>query len=287
MDVTLQQELATPYPITRDLVDTFQEDGYIKLPAVLSAAVISHFKPLIDGIARAHQAQQPDLVDRATYGKAFLQITNLWQRDARLRPLCLAPRLGQIAADLMQVQGVRMYHDQALCKEPGGGFTPWHADQHYWPLSNNNTVTAWIPLQDVPLAMGPLSFCRGSHRLMQHRDLSISDESEQRIGRTLKDYPVDESPYRLGDVSFHRGWMFHRAGPNCTDRMRGVMTVIMMEDGIRVIEARRPGDDNERQHFMPGCEPGELAASHLNPVIFRHPDGAGPQPVEAAPMVPC
>ncbi len=273
MDMTLAQELASPYPLTAEHVALFRANGYIKLSAVLSAAIIDHFRPLIDAIVQDHRAQQPDLAQRATYGKAFLQITNLWERDERLHALCLAPRLGQIAADLMQVQGVRMYHDQALCKEPSGGFTPWHADQHYWPLSNNNTVTAWIPLQDVPLAMGPLAFCRGSHRLRQHRDLAISDESEQRIGRTLKDYPVDESPYRLGDVSFHQGWVFHRAGPNCTDRMRSVMTVIMMEDGIRVIEARRPGDDHERQRFMPGCEPGEQAASRLNPVIFRHPDG--------------
>lgn len=272
MNEALKQELASSYPITRNHVESFRENGYIKLPAVLSAAVIGHFKPLVENFALEHQLQQPVLSDRETYGKAFLQVTNLWERDDRLHGLCLAPRLGQIAADLMQVQGVRMYHDQALCKEPGGGFTPWHADQHYWPLSNDNTVTAWIPLQDVPMEMGPLSFCQGSHRLLQHRDLSISDESERRIGRTLKDFPVDESPYHLGDVSFHRGWVFHRAGPNRTDRMRGVMTVIMMEDGIRVIESRRPGDDHERNRFMPGCAPGARAASHLNPVIFRHPD---------------
>ena len=39
----------------------------------------------------------------------------------------------------MGVAGVRMYHDQALYKEPGGGITPWHVDQVYWPVSNNNT----------------------------------------------------------------------------------------------------------------------------------------------------
>ncbi len=215
MDVTLQQELATPYPITRDLVDTFREDGYIKLPAVLSATVIRHFKPLIDDIARRPPGAAAGPGGQGDVRPGFSpdhQPTCGSGTHVCVRCVWL-PRLGQIAADLMQVQGVRMYHDQALCKEPGGGFTPWHADQHYWPLSNDNTVTAWIPLQDVPLAMGPLSFCRGSHRLMQHRNLSISDESERRIGRTLKDYPVDESPYRLGDVSFHRGWVFHLGRP--------------------------------------------------------------------------
>ena len=37
---------------------------------------------------------------------------------------------------LLQTPGVRMYHDQALYKEAGGGYTPWHVDQFYWPLDD-------------------------------------------------------------------------------------------------------------------------------------------------------
>jgi ectoine hydroxylase-related dioxygenase (phytanoyl-CoA dioxygenase family) len=56
-----------------------------------------------------------------------------------------------------------MWHDQALYKEPGGGFTPWHADQQYWPMASALCVTAWLPLQAVPMELGPLSFAPGSH----------------------------------------------------------------------------------------------------------------------------
>lgn len=266
----LRRELRQPYPVTPAQVESFRENGYVKLPRVFSDALLAHYGPLIHRVVMECSADSPALAERGTYGQAFLQITNLWRRDEGVRELSLAPRLGQIAADLMEVGGTRMYHDQALFKEPGGGFTPWHADQHYWPLANDNTVTAWIPLQAVSLDMGPLSFCQGSHRLVQHRDLSISDESERRIGRTLKDFPVDEAPYALGDVSFHRGWVFHRAGPNRTDRMRGVMTVIMMEDGIRMGEPQRPSHYKERETFMPGIGVGKVVASPLNPVMFRH-----------------
>lgn len=40
-----------------------------------------------------------------------------------------------------------MYADQALYKEPHGGYTPWHCDAAYWPLASDKAVTAWIPLQ--------------------------------------------------------------------------------------------------------------------------------------------
>ena len=48
---------------------------------------------------------------------------------------------------LMQVEGVRVYADQALYKEPHGGYTPWHCDAFYWPLATDKAITAWIPLQ--------------------------------------------------------------------------------------------------------------------------------------------
>ena len=150
--------------------------------------------------------------ERTTYAKAFLQITNLWEHSDKVKRFVLSLRLGKIAAELMGVDGVRIYHDQALYKEPGGGFTPWHADQFYWPLANDNTVTAWIPLQPVPLEMGPLSLCIGSHKLLKNRHLAISDDSEEKIGRTLHDYAKFVDPFALGDVSFHSGWTFHRAG---------------------------------------------------------------------------
>src|SRR5947209_7477366 len=91
-------------------------------------------------------AEQIVRYQRDTYGKAFLQIMNLWERDEAVRRFALARRFGKIAADLMGVDGVRIFHDQALYKEPGGGFTPWHQDHIYWPLDTNNTITLWMPL---------------------------------------------------------------------------------------------------------------------------------------------
>jgi ectoine hydroxylase-related dioxygenase (phytanoyl-CoA dioxygenase family) len=91
----------------------------------------------------------------------------------------------------MRVDGVRLYHDQALFKEPGGGFTPWHVDQQYWPMASERSVTAWIPLQATPAAMGPLEFAVGSQRTTFGRDLAISDDSERLMARRLSDLPVD------------------------------------------------------------------------------------------------
>ena len=43
------------------------------------------------------------------------------------------------------------------------------------------TITAWIPLQKTPIKMGPLEFSAGSQKIIEGRNLSISDESERTI----------------------------------------------------------------------------------------------------------
>jgi ectoine hydroxylase-related dioxygenase (phytanoyl-CoA dioxygenase family) len=91
-------------------------------------------------------------------------------------------------------------HDQALHKEPSGGFTPWHADQFYWPMASDKAVTAWISVQATLLDMGPLAFSAKSHRFTDGRDLLISDESEQMIQKALKKegFMMYEEPFEVG-----------------------------------------------------------------------------------------
>jgi ectoine hydroxylase-related dioxygenase (phytanoyl-CoA dioxygenase family) len=213
---------------------------------------------------------QIPLDQRSTYGKAFLQLFNLWREDEAIKKFVFSRRLAKLAADLMQVEGVRLYHDQALFKEAGGGITPWHADQYYWPLETDKTVTAWIPLQATPLEMGPLEFSAGSHQIVEGRDQKIGDESEAFIGEKLRitDFQHVIEAFDVGEVSFHSGWVFHRAGANTTDQMRKVMTVIYMDKNM-VLKA--PENENQKldwEVWCPGAEIGEVIDTHLNPVLF-------------------
>ena len=209
-------DLTAVYVLTQDQIDFYQEFRYIKLKQVLSEATIDHFNEIISEVVNKLNEQELPVEERDTYGRAFLQLFNLWREDDRIKELVFSKKLAGIAAALMQVNGVRLYHDQALSKEAGGGITPWHADQYYWPLASDKTITAWIPLQKTPLNMGPLEFSAGSHEILEGRELSISDESEEKIDRRLRvtDYEHIIEPFDLGEVSFHSGWVFHRAGAN-------------------------------------------------------------------------
>jgi len=111
--------------------EEFRENGHILIRGVLSPDEAAVYRPVIADAVKRLRTEKRRLSERDTYGKAFLQIMNLWRVDEGVRRLVLARRLGKMAADLLGVGNVRIYHDQALFKEPGGGPTPWHQDQYY------------------------------------------------------------------------------------------------------------------------------------------------------------
>ncbi len=267
----LRRELEEPFALPAGAVEHFRAEGYVKLKQVLSPEVLKHYGEAITRqVIRLNTLVKP-MSERTTYERAFLQIMNLWTKDETCREFSFSKRLARIAAELMGVKGVRMYHDQALYKEAGGGFTPWHADQYYWPLSNNNTCTVWVPFQRTSLEMGPLAFAARSHRFEYGRDLEISDESEAKIRQMLQaqNFVYVEEPYELGEVSYHYGWTFHRAGGNSSTKPRAVMTVIYMEDGSRLIKPSNKHHQPDWDAWLPGCKIGEIANSKLNPVLWK------------------
>jgi len=264
-------ELEKPYQLTLEQIEFYHQNQYIKLKHVFDENTISFFNEAISSTIDKMQIDSTPLEQRSTYGKAFLQLFNLWREDNVVKELIFSKRLAKIATDLMQTTGVRIYHDQALFKEGGGGITPWHADQYYWPLETDKTITAWIPLQATPLEMGPLEFSAGSHQIVEGRDLEISDESERSLHQKLRvtDFKHVIEPFDLGEVSFHSGWVFHRAGANTTDQMRKVMTVIYMDKDMVLKNPDNKNQINDWNTWCPGATIGEVINTPINPILYH------------------
>jgi len=272
--VSIQKFLNEPYSLGKEAIEFYQENRYIKLKEVFDSETLEYFNAVISERVQIMNTQSTPLALRNTYGKAFLQLFNLWREDARIQSLIFSARLGKIATELMGTTGVRLYHDQALFKEAGGGITPWHADQYYWPLQTDKTITAWIPLQATPLEMGPLEFSAGSHQIISGRDLEIGDESEALIQEKLRltHFTHVVEPFELGEISFHSGWVFHRAGANKTPDMRKVMTLIYMDKEMRLKAPENENQVRDWHTWCPNARVNERIDSPLNPVLYSvHP----------------
>ena len=270
LNQSIQEILDTPYTLSQDQIDFYVKYQYIKLKQVIDVDTLQFFNEHISAQVDKMNQVTTALEDRTTYGKAFLQLFNLWTENELVKSFVFSKRIAKIAADLMQVDGVRLYHDQALFKEAGGGITPWHADQYYWPLSSDKTVTAWIPLQETPLEMGPLEFSAASHAIVEGRELEIGDQSEEVLQKKLRvtDFQHIIEPFDVGEVSFHSGWVFHRAGANRTDQMRKVMTIIYMDRDMVLKNPDNINQQNDWETWSPGAKIGEIINTPLNPILY-------------------
>ncbi len=259
-----------PYSISNEQINFFKKNGFIKLKNVFTPEELHYMDAVITQQVERLNTERKSLQERDTYGKAFLQIMNIWTQSDTVKEIVFSKRIAKIAANLMEVSGTRLYHDQALFKEPGGGHTPWHADQFYWPLETDRTITAWIPLQETPLEMGPLEFAAQSYKLIAGRELMISDESQEKLDGNLKinNFPHIIEPFEAGEVSFHSGWLFHRAGANKSGQMRKVMTMIYMDQEMKLKKPENENQVNDWHRWCPGAEVGKVINTQLNPVLY-------------------
>lgn len=260
------------YPVKDSQVQDYQKNGHILLRSVASKEEISVFEPIISDKVKELNYHDKPIHERDTYGKAFIQIGNVWKHSEKVQQFVLAKRFAKIAADLMGVDSVRIYHDQALYKEPGGGHTPWHQDQIYWPLDTDKTITMWMPLVPISHEVGSMTFASESHNLGYINKLVISDESH----RTLKEFiegkgfgQVTYGSMDAGDATFHAGWTLHSAPGNPTEDMRKVMTVIYYADGTKIAEPDSNARKSDMAQWFPGLKGGDPAASELNPVVYK------------------
>lgn len=261
----LRTELSEPYALSADQRRRFRTDGYIKLPGVVSPGALAAARAEVNRLAAAGDGP----------GRSgFLSMDLMWQSGSEVLELfALAPRIGRLAADLLEVGDVRLYHDNVLSKEPGCGRTPWHFDAHHFPIAGRDIVTSWLPLQAIPAPMGPLAFAAGrdTWRLADGVDFAASGDSYDRgVADAFRaaQVQVDDTPFALGDISFHHSWCFHYARANATTQPRMVMASTYFADGARLVDEPTMVS-GDWQRFMPGAAPGAAIDTPLNPIVSR------------------
>lgn len=266
----MHPDIDTDYPLSPDCVQAYQQDGHILLKGVASAAAVEFFRPRAREVVRDVYSRRKTEGRKDDYSSLFRQVTNVWRHDDEVRQFIFARRFARIAAELMGVRGVRLYHDQALYKPSGGKPTPWHQDQFYWPLDTPNTITMWMPLVDVTEETGTMMFATASHRDGPLIARSISAEAGMEFHQLVKErhFPVASYPLQAGDATFHSGWTVHAAYANTGALDREVLTIIYYEDGARIMEPDTDYRKVDLEAFHPGQAPGEPAASSLNPLLY-------------------
>ena len=272
---SMTYDLARPYPVDADQCAKYRRDGHILLRGVVAPEEIEYYRPLITCLVDKH-ARTRDVRVAPNETKALLEyVANVWQMSEEIKEFVCAKRFARIAAGLMGVRGVRLYHDEALVKEPGRHPTPWHKDHYSWPLATHHTIKMWLALGDIRVEMAAIRYATGTHRAGQFPEVPPSYQSDELFSRIIHDHkiPVVSYSMKAGDASFHSGEILHSTFANTSSKRREALAVTYFADGTRVMTPNHEHRQVDMVEFLPGLTPGDLAASALNPLLYSSDTG--------------
>lgn len=238
--------------LTSEQIEGYREAGFLAIPDFLDDEEIQTWRAVLDESLRRRGTSplprtgsdvradgttiQKDTSGQTDYyANIFTQRLNLWMDNVAMKDLILDARIGQMACELEGIEGIRVWHDQALVKPPWGNGTPWHLDNPYWSFYSRHAVSIWIALDDATLENGCLYFLPGSHKMARFENVDLGPN----MGALLKHYPewaktrAVPVPVKAGGCTFHNGLTAHAAGPNMTPHPRRAMTCAFMPDGAR------------------------------------------------------
>jgi hypothetical protein len=217
--------------ITQKQRDLYRSEGYLILPAVIPPALLemlreecSYYLGYYDSIMDAKGVQSEGISHR---GKRYF-INNRYRLSARLWQFIFSDLMAQVAEATVGPDAC-LFHEQWVVKgaEQGMKFS-WHQDSGYvkWydPTTDHKPyVTCWCTLDAVSEENGTVYIL--PHSRAGTRDKIIDHHKEEGtndlIGYTGPD-PGDPLIVPAGSIVAFDSYVFHRSGPNRTDRMRRI-----------------------------------------------------------------
>jgi len=229
--------LQTAEFISKEKVDSFHRNGFVLGEELISGEQITTLQNevlrVIDERERT-DIPQPlltrDLSLVKGEGNTVWQIVNIWQASDAFQEVVMDSRLGETAAEMLNANEVRLWHDQIQYKPAEvGGVNNWHQDSPYWPCINQgHAVTAWLALDDADEDNGCMRMVTGSHLWgdtieFLHKEMSDFEKPASYYGD--HEIHVSSALVPKGHVHFHHGFTYHGSSQNQSGRPRRALAM--------------------------------------------------------------
>ncbi|MFD0763254.1 phytanoyl-CoA dioxygenase family protein [Mucilaginibacter lutimaris] len=266
--------------VSQSQIDYYQENGFVVIEDFLTPDELNYWRETVmNAIAnragqkipgKAGKVGEDDGInnDADYFSKVFDQMINLWQTDEKVKELICNPCIGEMAANLAGVDGIKIWHDQALFKKPWANPTSWHLDTPFWSFSDRRALSIWIALDDATLENGCLFFIPGSHKKTGFENPGIGKNMDSifEYYPGIKNLPSVAAPMKAGSCSFHNGLTIHGANANMTSGSRRAMTCAYMPNGSRYNGIQNILTDEQISELKIG---DLLNDEHQTPLIYN------------------
>jgi phytanoyl-CoA hydroxylase len=243
--------------LSPDQIASYRDNGFLVIDDFLTGNEVEHLRGVLQhavetrgdarvpsemataGATRATTAGSEDrarMLDafrkhRSGWTRVLSQHVNLWQTDAGVAEFCRDPRLGRVAAELGQIDGVRLWHDQTMIKPAWGEPTGWHTDTPAFSFTEPEASTFWFALCDATVQNGCLYYLLGSHKVRVRTQGSMKLDGLRLLNPEWEFTEPVPCPVRAGAMIVHNGDTAHAAGANMTPAPRPAFAISWMPDG--------------------------------------------------------
>ncbi len=228
--------------ITQFQIDAYKRDGFLLLGRFLEQRELEELRTAVSesiakmGTIKVAGEKAKEMVEgESYYDRVFLQRVNLWKINPTITNFFLNPVLGEMLCTLADTDGIRIWHDQTLQKQPWANPTAWHLDNPYWSFHSPNAISIWIALDDATLQNGCPYYLPGSHKIAKYDNVDIGQEMAALFDAyaEFKELNPVVGEMKAGMAAVHNGLTAHAAGPNMTPYWRRAMTCAYMPDGAK------------------------------------------------------
>ncbi len=254
-------------------IETYRRDGFLIIERFLEPTDLDAIRTRFTHVF-AHEWETGLAPDEVNYvpgetpPNLTRQLCNVWKADRLLASVVLSRRVGEFAAKLAGLPGVRIAQDNAIWKPPSGKALLCHQDAAYLDhLDPPNMTTCWMALDDTAADSGTIYYVRGSHRWPHAPRGGAFHAPEDWLGHVRESVPEDTElelvPIEVpaGGAAIHDGWTFHGSPPNerADKHRRSVISHLISTDTRWNPEHshpiysryRRPGETELDEAFFP------------------------------------
>jgi ectoine hydroxylase-related dioxygenase (phytanoyl-CoA dioxygenase family) len=227
--------------ITTEHVRRFRDEGFFVLESVLPQTELellrSECQRFIDERDREMDRLGVETLDLDHRGSRYF--VHAYGKSDDIERFLRSDFMVEIAKAALG-DTVYLFNEQYVVKAAEHGIKfSWHQDSGFVEYEHRPYLTCWIALDDVTEANGTvylLPYSRaGTRDVVEH----VRDEETNDLVGYFGDDPGDPVIVRAGSIACFSSTVFHRSGPNTTDRMRRVYLAqytaepLLSEDGSR------------------------------------------------------
>ena len=193
-----------------DALSFFETNGFVVVKDVYSDKTLDASTEELDRLRGKFAEELEISID--DYDERICQWRDLWMQNTHFDKFLRMNKMIEAAKFFLRENSIQLLHDHVIRKPISAlnETVPWHQDFPFWPVDTPNSLSCWIPMEQVKENGGCLEVIVGSHLWGASPPVDFIMDPKDFSGRD----DIVRIPVNKGDIVVLNSLTWHRSNPN-------------------------------------------------------------------------